>query len=54
MSIGVSGWKEGFENTVLCFAIGLVVALSLFVLHYANLVIQLFLGHGTEQVPHAI
>ncbi len=34
--------------------VGLVFALSLFVLHHATLFVQLFLGHGAEQVAHAV
>ena len=52
--IGVAGREEIFENLVTQQAIGVVVTLALFVLDDAALVIELFLRHRAEQVPHAV
>jgi len=52
--IGVSGREEIFENLVPQQAIGVIVALALFVLDDATLVIELFLRHRAEQVAHAV
>src|SRR3546814_7753610 len=52
--IGVAPGKEILENLVAQQAIGVVVALALLILDDAALVIELFLRHRAEQMPHAV
>ena len=52
--VGVASGIHAFEHAVLDQPVGLVVALALLVLHHANLVVELLLGDGAEQVAHAI
>src|SRR3546814_4637189 len=52
--IGVALGKEILENLVAQQAIGIVVALALLILDDAALVIELFLRHRAEQMPHAV
>src|SRR3546814_11797463 len=52
--IGMARGEEILENLVAQQAERLVVALALLILDDAALVIELFLRHRAEQMPHAI
>ena len=54
MIIGVPLRHEIFEDIIAQQSERLVVALPLFILHHATLVIELGLRHRAEQMPHAI
>ena len=47
-------WEQGFQRGIIGQAIGLVVALTLFVLHNAALQVQNLLAHLTQQVAHTV
>ena len=52
--IGMSFGEDVFRDVGEGLAVGLVLALALFVLHHAALFVQLLLVDGAEQVPHAV
>ncbi len=54
MLIGVAIGEQGLEHVVEHQTARLVIALTLFVLHDAALIIELALRHRTQQVAHAV
>src|SRR5690606_29652578 len=54
MAIGMADREQRVADLVFDEAVRLVVALPLLVLHHTALLIELVLGHGTEQVAHAV
>ena len=54
MAIGVIRRQCAFDLGIVNQPIRPVVALTLFILHHANLVGQLFLRHSAQQAAHAI
>ncbi len=54
VTIGVTFGEQGFQRGIIGQAIGLVVALALFVLDNTALQIQHLLAHLAQQVPHAV
>src|SRR3546814_2510341 len=54
MAIGVADREQRVLRLIIDDTIGLVVALPLFVLDDAALLVELLLRHRAEQMPHAV